>query len=894
MHPALPPLDFDALAALPASQVLVLTVNNRLARTLTGQLAARADRAIELPSIQPLSTWLSALAFDRSFESGAPLQLLTPQQANVLWAQVIAEHSGEHVLIDVQQAASLALQADTLMLHWKVRVQTLEYTPDHEQFLHWRAAYESRLSQLGVLDPARLAAKVGDWIEQGACPPPARVVLAGFAEYSPLIHGLCKAMASHGAELYELATPAPVRTSDPVVRPCASVKDEWVLATQWARAMLDQDPTGKYAIVAPALQAQASLARRVLARDLGFAFNVAVAPALSEWPLGRALLAWLGLMVKVHVKGSLSASDAGAALLVGHCAGARSEAGARAAIDAAWRRDQRVDISLAKWSRDIAALPRLMAAWKEVALLWQDQGRGKKTWFEWADRFRAGLAAVGFPGEGTQTSVQYQTCAALDTLLSQLAVLDDLLPRVVAHEALAMLARLAARTPFQPQRDRSARLDVLGLLEAEGGRWDGVWVMGLTDQVLPAVPSPNPLIPTPALARAGAPRSTPARELQWAQRLYAEILCLAPSLVFSWSVREGESENRPSPLLASLGPAALASEQTSGMSPDGSPVVSSVVSSETSSEALSELARQTWRDEAQIPLQPNELITGGVDVLERQAMNPQWAFFRYRLRTRALPAHALAPVMAIPRGLLLHDVARVLWDELGDHATLQKRLPEPGFSKWVKDCVVFHASDHLRHWPVALREMEIERTVAVVLAWFEFELGREPFRVLEKETSHQLVIGSLSLNVKLDRLDELADGRLFLIDYKTGRHVPKPAKQWSGPQLRDIQLLAYAKVLQDGSRLPSAMGWYRLHSSGIELQGVADESLGLAQVQVLSDASWGQSDWLEQVTHWSDALQALGHSFSQGQTLNQFWRREDTLYCDLGALLRLHQESDDD
>lgn len=878
MHPALPPLDFDALAALPAAQVLVLTVNNRLARTLTGQLAARADRAIELPSIQPLSTWLSALAFERSFERGAQLQLLTPQQANVLWAEVIAEHSGEHVLIDVQQAASLALQADTLMLHWKVRVQALEYTPDHEQFLHWRAAYESRLSQLGVLDPARLAAKVRDWIEQGACPQPARVVLAGFAEYSPLIDGLCKAMARHGAELYELATPAPVRTSDPQVRPCASVKDEWVLATEWARKMLGQDPTGKYAIVAPALQAQASLARRVLARDLGFSFNVAVAPALSEWPLGRALLAWLGLMVKVQVKGSLSASEAGAALLAGHCAGARSEAGARAAIDAAWRREQCVDVSSAKWSRDIAALPRLMAAWKEVTLHWQDQGRGKKTWFEWADRFRAGLAALGFPGEGTQSSVQYQTCSALDTLLSQLAVLDDLLPKAGALEALAMLSRLAARTPFQPQRDRSARLDVLGLLEAEGGRWDGVWVMGLTDQVLPAVPSPNPLIPTVALARAGAPRSTPARELQWAQRLFAEILCLAPKLVFSWSVREGESENRPSPLLASLWPAGSASEQAS----------------ETSSEMLSALAQQTWRDEGQIPLLANEPITGGVDVLERQAMNPQWAFFRYRLRTRALPAHALAPVMAIPRGLLLHDVARELWDEIGDHATLAIRLREPGFAAWVKNCVMSQARDHLKQWPAALREMEIERTIRVVLAWFEFELAREPFRVLEKETSHQLVIGSLSLNVKLDRLDELADGRLFLIDYKTGRHVPKPSQQWSGPQLRDIQLLAYAKVLQDGSRLPSAMGWYRLHSSGIELQGVADESLGLVQVQVLGDAPWVQLGWSEQITHWGNILQTLGQAFAQGQTQNQFWRREDSTYCDIGALLRLHLEGDDD
>ncbi|WP_262357983.1 hypothetical protein, partial [Bordetella pertussis] len=58
---------------------------------------------------------------------------------------------------------------------------------------------------------------------------------------------------------------------------------------------------------------------------------------------------------------------------------------------------------------------------------------------------------------------------------------------------------------FQPQRDPSARLDVLGLLEAEGGAWDGIWVLGLTDDVLPASPKPNPLLPLAVLRQVGAP-----------------------------------------------------------------------------------------------------------------------------------------------------------------------------------------------------------------------------------------------------------------------------------------------------------------------------------------------------------------------------------------------------
>ena len=62
---------------------------------------------------------------------------------------------------------------------------------------------------------------------------------------------------------------------------------------------------------------------------------------------------------------------------------------------------------------------------------------------------------------------------------------------------------------------------MLGLLEAEGGCWDGVWVLGLTDDVLPASPKPNPLLPLAVLRQARAPR----REREWAEGMYAALRC---------------------------------------------------------------------------------------------------------------------------------------------------------------------------------------------------------------------------------------------------------------------------------------------------------------------------------------------------------------------------------
>src|SRR5690606_14249038 len=109
---------------------------------------------------------------------------------------------------------------------------------------------------------------------------------------------------------------------------------------------------------------------------------------------------------------------------------------------------------------------------------------------------------------------------------------------------------ITMQTPFQPQRDPAARLDVQGFLEAEGGQWAGVWILGLTDEVLPSAPKPNPLLPLSALKRANAPRATPERELHWARTMFNSLLCPAPSVWVSHALLEGERQLPASPLTA--------------------------------------------------------------------------------------------------------------------------------------------------------------------------------------------------------------------------------------------------------------------------------------------------------------------------------------------------------
>src|SRR5690606_17854538 len=146
MLDTLPELDHAGLQALDASQVQVLTVNNRHARRLLARFSdSRHDgwKVIQVPSIVPYSAWVASLADGLAFLPHAPLGSATLDAfgARLLWRQVILSLEADNPLLDDWQAARLAADADRLLDDWRVRVDNAEATEDYQRFLLWREAY---------------------------------------------------------------------------------------------------------------------------------------------------------------------------------------------------------------------------------------------------------------------------------------------------------------------------------------------------------------------------------------------------------------------------------------------------------------------------------------------------------------------------------------------------------------------------------------------------------------------------------------------------------------------------------------------------------------------------------------------------------------------------------
>lgn len=896
-----PVVHASALGTTSVKDVSVLTVNNRLARRLiqllSQQLVTRGQLVAEMPQVMPWSGWvahqLDRAGFEESLRTHA--RQLDSFEAQLVWAQVIEQVEGESALLDVHQAAAMALAADQLIEEWNIAVFEHEHTEEYDRFWQWRDAYRERLHRLDALDQSNALTRLILHVESGL-PLPAQVILAGFTEISPRMGIFLDALVARGVEVATLVEDLPPDSE--VTRVDAdTTQTEWLAAARWARAQLDTRPDGRFAIVAVSLDAQVAFARRILEKSLSdshghsvHAFNVAVARPLSEWAVCRAALAWLRTFVLMKEQFGAAAADLGAALLAGHCAGHHAELGARAMVDAGWRDWQTSHISFASWALAIQPLQQLSPAWHRA---WQDWQVLPKTAeiHRWADTFRTTLAMLGFPGSGTQSSAMYQVLEAFDALLERFESLSGLFDSTSASEALNLLGRLARSTMFQPQRDPSARLDVLGLLEAEGGQWDGVWMLGLTDEVLPAATKPNPLVPMAALRRAQAPRATPERESQWAHQIFSNLCKVAPVLTLSAPRFEGERELRPSPLIQGFEVVQSFTQEVLGIS-----------------DVWEGAKLEVWRDDQGPPLGAGEKVQGGVSVLETQAINPLWAFFRYRLGLKGLSAYSELPQMAL-RGKFLHGVMERVWESLRDQSKLKDAIKSSTLLSQLEQIVNAVAIKELNAFDVALRELEVRRAITVVYDWLLIEAERAPFVVQEIEQKRQLNINGLTLDVRLDRLDHLvsehsSDGpkHVAVIDYKTGQLLPNVVSDWERARPVNLQVPVYAAMLAgqptsegDIQDHISALMLVRLHAKGCMALGLTEhDDLGLAGLKTLSKAKYQDADWSCMLLRLRSVIDTLAEEFVQGHALNQSWKGSDLAYCDILPLLRYYDQGEEE
>jgi len=886
--PANPSSSDVRLIADLADGALLLTVNNRLARHLQAgyeqQRLAVGDRVWETPDILPLGAWLIRCHQQLLDLGRHDLQLLSPTQERLLWERVIATSELDIALLRPAAAARSAADAYRLLQGWQLAGHPeLALNPEGEAFAHWRERFEQLCAQQRLLPAARLPALLITAFSEGQLPAPDMLWLAGFDEQPPAQQALLDVLAGAGCQLNTL--PPDQLGATPLRLVCTDPTEEREFAARWALARLQANPNARIALISPDIQGQRESLRQVLTGTLipdslppGMArerlpFNFSLGLPLAEQPLVRDALLALGLAL-----GEIEQAELAQLLRSPFLGHGLAEAQPRALLDADLKRRGFPRYTLFRLRQQTALVapegphhcPALFECLAQLTEAIQGQP-AKAAASHWADHFQQLLMLWGWPGERSLSSHEYQQSQAFNGLLTELAKIDRVATRTGARLALGRLQQLAQDTLFQPEGS-DAPVQVLGVLEAAGQRFDHLWLLGLDDNHWPPAPAPNPLLPAQLQRQHGLPHSSAERELRFARQVMTRLQGAASEVIYSHAAHSADGEQGVSPLIAELPSDSAAALNL--------PAAAPLLATNT----------QAPLDDWQAPAAPTSL-SGGTALLADQAACPFRAFARHRLAARSLETVSHGPD---PRliGSQVHQILEQVWRRLNDQQTLLS-LPADELNtlieQAVQSAIVFTRRARPDLYTDAFSQLEQARLTELLQDWLDRERARAPFQVKHLEQNNQVRIGPLTLKVQADRVDQLADGRLVVIDYKTGRN--QRTGTWTAERPEEPQVPLYA--IQQGDRLAAAaIGRVRLDKDG-GFKGLASDAGLLPGIGAFKGTAQ-VPDWPALGEHWRRQLSLLADEVAAGRA-DPMPSPRACAYCDLGTLCRVAlMDADDD
>ena len=849
------------------ARTTVVTPNRRLAQALQSQFdafqLARGLKAWETADILPFGSWVERLWEDALYSdlAGAVPLLLSPAQEQALWEEAIHATRHAETLFSVAPAATQCREAWQLAHAWRLPLNAAAMpNEDARAFLDWSSRYERVTREKRQTDAARLPDVVVPHLGHAALRKPVTVVLYGVDIVTPQVREFLDALAAQGCNVAEAAAPA--RRASVTRVELADAKEEIDAAARWARSRLESSLTHgqrRIGIVVPDLASSRARVRRLFANVMrpehlmaqeatALPFNVSLGAALADYPMiGDALLA-------IDLAGhAVEFEHASRVIRSPFIAGAQAEMEVRARLDARLRERCTPSVALDALVRMCASpkSPRAAALLERLSRLAEFRKSGlfgTKLASQWAKGFSEALRIMGFPGERTLDSAEHQTLDKWHELLAQFATLERVMGKMGFNAARERLRGMAREAIFQPE-GREVPIQVMGILESAGQEFDHLWVMGLTDEAWPLPARPNPFIPVRAQRAAGVPQADPVSSLELDRRITEGWLHCASEVIVSHARMKDESELSPSPLIALI-----------PLSPIGD------VASEryaTLRDAIRAVGAMETVQDGEAPAVAVATQLGGTGLFKDQAACPFRAFARRRLRSE--PLETPRPGLnAADRGTLVHTMLAAVWKSLGNRDRLLA-ASEGELSVVLAACADEAIAHMGRRRADALAgryaELERERLVRLAGEWLEVDRGREEFEVVAIEEKHAVTFGGITVEAKLDRMDQLAAGRA-IIDYKTGACK---TSDWMGKRPEEPQLPMYAL---GGGEDVAAVAFAVVKTGGSRFKGVARVPNLIPGVCTI-DKDRGRAakryrDWGELVAGWRVELDATGRGFAAG------------------------------
>ena len=407
-------------------------------------------------------------------------------------------------------------------------------------------------------------------------------------------------------------------------------------------------------------------------------------------------------------------------------------------------------------------------------------------------------------------------------------------------------------------------------------KFDHTWVMGCHSEGLPPSPEPNSLIPSTFRKKFNLPRSNAKWELNNSEQHLADVLNSSKDIVFSYPSQEKDNAQEPSPLIKYF------PHKNSFVLP----------SARFKDQICNATKPEPFEETPTLPLTANEKNrfkqgkkTGGASLLKNQSDCPFRAFVRYRLHAQKseIPDTDFDPLV---RGNLIHLILELFWKKTQTREHLDKLYQSNQLELEVEKCVEEATNVICRSLPdqPEFLKMEKTRNQNLALEWLiNFDLTRNDFTVLKPEKSATAKINGLTLNLKIDRVDEISDKKYVLIDYKSGEAKPG---DWLKERIIAPQLPLYSTLTS-----PSVVAFGKIKKGQIEFKGVKDSYIDFSGFKVTNYTKETKvSEWNDLLALWKNKIDLLANEFLSGRAVIEPTLKQETCKnCDLSSLCRIRE-----
>lgn len=876
----------------------IITSSRRLANTLHAEYANRQQMQQKIvwqtPDILTMEDWLVRCWHDYTLHHmDTDLLLLTQAQEQTLWEQIIYDSSYGETLLRVSATAKLAREAWHLMKQSQADMQNtfFKQSDDSTIWHNWATEFKQRCSQNKWLDIASLPEQLSHAIKSSLFIPPKKIILTGFDEIHAQYRDLFKLVDESGCECIQLDQTEKYLTKNNLIFvntetyriSLTDKQDELHTMACWAKQLWQQGAIHIGCIV-PNLnelrQEVINVFTEVLAPEVLLAenhlsslpFNIAGGMSLNQFPLVKTAFTILNLTEDFNL------SVLNHLLLTVYINGSNTEIALRSNIDVALKELGEPEIH---W-RQVVVLCKKLNCLQFAKQLSSYFDNWKKYYHrhlfpsQWSNLFSELLAVIGWPGSDRQLdSNEYQTIARFTKLLEEFTTQDILLGPLSYQAAIQKLHHLAANTLFQTQTGFKP-IQILDINETPGLEFRHLWIMGLDDNQWPPSISPNPFIPLQLQHQYGMPQASNAQQLAFYRQVTMRLLKSASCcVIISYSQYDEDKAIRPSALIKNL------------------PIIDKAklaIPNETSYIlTVFQSAELEFIEDHQGPcLPPEEMIKGGTEIFKHQAACPFRAFTRFRLHAKPINQPQLG-LSASQRGLLVHHSLETFYNLVQTQQMLLS-LSAIELTKIVEQAIDKTCLQFGKKYPLTFKKnfsyIEKNRLKNLLERWLAFEKQRPAFTIASIEQQVKFVFDHLTLSLRVDRIDQLADGSLIIIDYKTGTIS---SNDWFGERLNEPQLPIYCISHEAPIK---AIIFIQLRSHGYKIDGISAYETGIPgvkSIQYLKEDHLPKT-WDDLLIYWRQHLFNLSQQFLQGHAIiNPKDGKKTCNYCDFKTLCRYNE-----